>query len=90
MKRRSTLTPESARRALVVAGILGLMMLTLCSKPNVFAGFHTMNHVKSDDNVIGAFHHLKLAAHAASERGLAAARRSSSSKPSLEDIECTR
>ena len=70
MKRRSTLTPDSACRAFVVAGILGLSTLTLCSKPNVFAGFHTMNHVKSDDNLIGAFHNLKLAAHAASEPGL--------------------
>jgi len=41
MKRRSTLTSVSARQAHGVAGILGLIALTLCSSQNVFAGFHT-------------------------------------------------
>ena len=35
MKRRSTLTSVSARQALGVAGILGLIALTLCSSQNV-------------------------------------------------------
>jgi hypothetical protein len=47
MKRRSKLTSVSARQALGVAGILGLITLTLCSSQNVLARFHTMTHPKA-------------------------------------------
>ncbi len=70
MKRRSTLTSDSARRTLGVAGIIGLITLTLCSRPNVFAGFHTMNNAEAKDTLIDAIPPRKLAAHTISERGL--------------------
>ena len=69
MKRRLTLTSDSGRRTLRVAGIIGLITLTLCPRPKAFAGFHTLNNAKAEDTLIGAFAPRKLAAHAALGRG---------------------
>jgi len=67
--RRHSSTSDSARRALAVAGIVGLVALALCSDANVLTRFHIMNAVKAQDSLIGAFHPQKLAAYATLGRG---------------------
>jgi thiol-disulfide isomerase/thioredoxin len=42
-------TSDSARRALGVAGIVGIVALALCSYANVLTRFHIMNTAKADD-----------------------------------------
>ncbi|HEV3275491.1 MAG TPA: redoxin family protein [Terriglobia bacterium] len=67
--RRHSFTSDSARRALGVAGIVGLVALALCSNANVLTRFHIINTAKAEDSLIGAFHPRKLAADATSPRG---------------------
>lgn len=69
MKRRSTLTSHSDRRALGVAGIVGFVALVLCSNANVLTRFHIMNTAKAEDSLNGVFHPRKLAADATSSHG---------------------
>src|SRR4029077_1456403 len=68
MRRRSS-TSDSARRALGAAGIVGFVVLALCSDTNVLTRFHIMKTAKAEDSLIGAFHPRKLAAPPALQRG---------------------
>jgi hypothetical protein len=52
---RHSFTSDSARRALGVAGVVGLVAFALCSDANVLTRFHIMNTAKAEDNLIGAF-----------------------------------
>jgi hypothetical protein len=54
--RRHSFTSNSARRALGAAGIVGFVVLALCSESNVLTRFHIMNAAKAEDGLIGAFH----------------------------------
>ncbi len=67
--RRHSFTSDSARRALGVAGVVGLVALCLCSNASVLTRFHILNTAKAEDSLIGPFHPRKLAADAASPRG---------------------
>jgi thiol-disulfide isomerase/thioredoxin len=67
--RRRSFNSDSARRALCVAGVVGVVALVLCSDANVLARFHIMNTAKAEDILIGAFYPKKLAADATSPRG---------------------
>lgn len=67
--RRHSSTPDSARRALVAAAIVGLVALALCSDGSVLTRFHIMNTAKAEDSLIGAFRPLKIVADATSPRG---------------------
>src|SRR6266566_6616297 len=67
--RRHSFTSDSARRALGVAGIVGLVALALCSNANVLTRFHIMNTAHAEDGLVGAFHPPKLAADATSPGG---------------------
>ena len=67
--RRRSFNSDSARRALCVAGVVGVVALVLCSDANVLARFHIMNTAKAEDILIGAFYPQKLAADATSPRG---------------------
>ena len=69
-RRRHSFTTASARRALGVAGIVGFLALALCSSANLLTRFHIMKTAKAEDSLIGAFPPRKLAADAASPRGL--------------------
>jgi hypothetical protein len=59
MKRPSNLTSVSARQALGVAGILGLIALTLCSNQNIPARFRTVTHAKPEDSIDRRIPHSK-------------------------------
>jgi thiol-disulfide isomerase/thioredoxin len=52
--RRHSFTSDLARRAFGVAGILGFVLLALCSGANVLTRFHIMNTAKAEDSSIGA------------------------------------
>src|SRR5271166_2038568 len=67
--RRHSFTADSARRALGVAGIVGLVALALCSNANVLTRFHIMNTAQAEHGLVGAFHPPKLAAAATSPGG---------------------
>ena len=67
--RRHSFTSDSARRAIGVAGIVGLFAISLCFRANLLTRFHIMNTSKAGDNLIGAFHPRKLAAYANLGRG---------------------
>jgi hypothetical protein len=54
--RRHSFNSDSVRRALGVAGIVGIVALALCSNANVLTRFHIMNTAKAEDSLIGAFH----------------------------------
>lgn len=69
MKRRSTLSSDSACRSLGVAGIVGFVALVLCSNANVLTRLHIMNTAKAEDSLNGTFRPRKLAAPATSSRG---------------------
>jgi thiol-disulfide isomerase/thioredoxin len=67
--KRDSFTSASARRAIGVAGIAGLIALVLCSGANVLTRFHIMKTAKAEDSLIGASHSRKLAAPAILPRG---------------------
>ena len=67
--RRRSFNSDSARRALCVAGVVGVVALVLCTDTKVLSRFQIMNTAKAEDSLIGAFHPLKLAAEAASGSG---------------------
>ena len=71
---RRLFTSDSARRALGVAGVVGLLAFALCSDANVLTRFHIMNTAKAEDSLIGAFHPRKLAAHATLQHGFNSSR----------------
>jgi thiol-disulfide isomerase/thioredoxin len=50
---RHSFISDSARRALVMAGIVGFAALTLSFGPNIIARFHAMNTAEADDRLIG-------------------------------------
>jgi thiol-disulfide isomerase/thioredoxin len=52
--RRHSFTSDSARRALGVTFIVGLVVLTFCSDANVRSRFHIMKAAKAEDSLIGA------------------------------------
>ena len=67
--RRRLFNSDSARRALFVAGIVGVVAFALRSDANVLTRFHIMNIAKAEDSLIGAFYPQKRAADATSRRG---------------------
>jgi len=67
--RRRLFNSDSARRALFVAGIVGVVAFALRSDVNVLTRFHIMNIAKAEDSLIGAFYPQKRAADATSRRG---------------------
>jgi len=67
--RRHSIKSDSARRALAVIGVVGLVAVALCTDTKVLSRFQIMNTAKAEDSLIGAFHPLKLAAEAASGSG---------------------
>jgi thiol-disulfide isomerase/thioredoxin len=83
MKRHS-FTSDTARRALGMAGIVGLVAIALCSDANVLTRFHVMNTAKAEDSLIGAFHPQKLAAHATFQRGFRASLGDEGAMPGLD------
>jgi thiol-disulfide isomerase/thioredoxin len=67
--RRHSFISDSARRALGVAGIVGLVAFALCSDSNVLTRFHIMNSAKAENSLIGALRSQKLGANATLQRG---------------------
>ncbi len=52
--KRHLFISDSARRALGVGGIVGLVTLALCLGANVLTRFHIMNTARAEDSLIGA------------------------------------
>lgn len=81
---RHSFNSDSARRALCVAGIVGVAALALCSDANVLTRFHIMNTAKAEDNLIGALYLQNLAADVTSPRGLQSLLRDEGAMPDLD------
>jgi len=67
--RRHSLTSDSARRLLGLAGTVGLAALALCSNAKVLKRFHIMNTTEAEGSLTGAAYPQQLAAHATLSRG---------------------
>src|SRR5277367_2126738 len=66
--RRDSSNSDSARRALSIAGIVGVVALLSCGDAHVLTRFHIMNTAKGEDNMTGGFYQGKLAVDATSPR----------------------
>ena len=82
--RRRALTPDSARRAISVAGILGFVALVLCSDASVLSRFHIMSSAKAEDGLNGEFHSLKVGAHSTLPDGFHSSRGDEGAMPELD------